>query len=180
MKIGGVIIENRFDVDEIINRHKKYFPYQCLHFDEGVKTMSDYNYLMTDIKFWDKLPFDYVLIFQHDSGLLCNGVEQFTKYDYVGAPWKFQEHGGNGGLSLRSRTSMVETLKRFKYLGMKKHGNEDIFFSNFLYGRLATRDVCSRFSVETIYKLGTIGYHAIDKYLTNGEVKNILNQYNNY
>lgn len=136
------------------------------------------NQLMTQPNFWELL-YDYerVLIFQHDSGLLRDGIEEFLKYDYVGAPWKFQQHGGNGGLSIRN-PKMMHLACRSKQWNHAL-GNEDVFFCNhFNYGStVAPRSVCEMFSVETIFKLGTLGYHAIDAHLTKEQCEQIKNQY---
>jgi hypothetical protein len=182
MKYGAVIIENRFDVAPIIKSHGKFIPkdwtirsYSSL----DIKSIKDYNTLLTSIEFWDSLPFDKILIFQHDSGLLRDGIEEFFEWDYIGAPWKFQHHGGNGGLSWRSKSAMIECIMQLPW--NPRYGNEDVYFSNLLKNmpqfKLAPREVCEKFSCESIYKEGTLGYHAIDKYLTKEECAKILTQY---
>lgn len=144
-----------------------------------INTLHDYNKLLTTQEFWASLPVDKCLMFQHDSMLLRNGIEEFLEWDYVGAPWKFQQHGGNGGLSLRDPLIMQHICKDFKWHpGL---GYEDVFFSNVMHnndlGELAPREVCKKFSCETIFELGTLGYHAIEKYLTPQQVKQIKTQY---
>jgi hypothetical protein len=178
VKKGAIIIENRNipGLSDTIRNHMKFLPdYGFIHFKADIKTIEDYNKLLTSVKFWESMPFDKVLIFQHDSKLLRSGVDEFLEWDYVGAPWKFQMNGGNGGLSLRSKQAMIDTLKLHTWDNSK--GNEDIFFSNLLVGKLAPRCVCEKFSCETIFKLGTVGTHAIDKYLTKEECNKILSQY---
>jgi carboxylesterase type B len=49
----------------------------------------------------------------------------------------------------------------------------------FKIGNLASRLVCEQFSVETIYRLGTLGWHAIHKYMSEKQVNDIINQYDN-
>jgi hypothetical protein len=178
VKKGAIIIENRNipGLKETIRDHMKFIPdWGFIHYKADIKTMEDYNKILTSISFWESVPFDKVLIFQHDSKLLRSGLDEFLEWDYVGAPWKFQMHGGNGGLSLRSKKAMIDTLKSFTWDRSK--GNEDVFFSNFLIGNLAPRCVCEKFSCESIYKVGTLGIHAIDKYLSKEECSNILSQY---
>lgn len=158
---------------------KKNFP-EARFIDLGVTTFSemDYNRLLASRFFWDQC-LGKVLIFQHDSRILREGVEEFIEWDYVGAPWQFQEHGGNGGLSLRSQTMMKKVINTVEY-NPSRHGNEDVYFSNYiphLGGKLAPREVCERFSCESIFKLGTLGVHAIEKYLTAEQVSQILTQY---
>jgi hypothetical protein len=184
MKYGAVIIENRFPVDQIVSDHKKFLPegWEVIHlYDPSIKNIQDYNSLLTSLEFWHFLPFDKVLIFQHDSALLRNGIEDFLGWDYVGAPWKFQHHGGNGGLSWRSKSAMIECIMHLPW--NPRLQNEDVYFSNLLKNmpqfKLAPREVCEKFSCESIYAEGTLGYHAIDKYLTKEECIKIKTQYDN-
>jgi hypothetical protein len=102
-------------------------------------------------------------------------------YDYIGSPWKFCEWGGNGGLSLRTVRVMRNIC--MTHVWDSNSGNEDIFFSNIMHnekiGKLAPREVCRRFACETIFELGTMGVHAVEKYLTDEQVKQINEQYGN-
>jgi hypothetical protein len=139
-----------------------------------------YNQLLTSEWFWFGLAdYDRVLIFQHDSGLLRDGIEEFLEYDYVGAPWGFQEHGGNGGLSIRNPEAMLKVIRKVPYFE-SVHGNEDVYFCNAMKElgmNLAPRDVCARFAIESILEYGTLGYHAIDKYFSKEIVSKIKSQY---
>lgn len=181
MNYGAVIVENRVDARPIIGIHQIYLPYyfQVIHVNNpDVKSIYDYNKLLTSLEFWQSVPFDKLLIFQHDSGILRKDICRFFEWDYVGAPWKFQEHGGNGGLSWRSKEAMLWCIKQKPW--NPSLGNEDVYFSNLLKDspfKLAPREVCEKFSCESIYKEGTLGYHAIDKYLTKEEVTKIKTQY---
>jgi hypothetical protein len=182
MKYGAVIVENRgIDVDGIINRHLKFLPdWKVIHINNPeIKTQNDYNNFLTSKEFYDLIPFDKFLIFQHDSGLLRKGIEDFLEWDYIGAPWKFQEHGGNGGLSWRSKKAMLECIMQLPW--NPTLGHEDVYFSNLLRRipnfKLAPREICEKFSCESIYTEGTLGYHAIDKYLTEKECIKIKTQY---
>lgn len=151
--------------------------------DFVINSIDDYNRLLTCAYFWDELLiFDRVLIFQHDSALLRNGIEEFYEYDYVGAPFWFQPNiGGNGGLSLRNPKIMKQICEQYPYVEGAM-GNEDVYFSNIMHdkkiGNLAPREVCEKFSVESLFKLGTLGFHAIDKYLTPEQCSGIKTQYN--
>jgi hypothetical protein len=180
MRYAAIIIDNRVDIaKKAIEEHKPFIPkgWQIINIVPNYKTMIDYNKLLTNPSFWDHIEYDRVLIFQHDSGLLKSGIEEFLKWDYIGAPWKFQEHGGNGGLSIRNPRVMFNICQKFKY---NHECNEDVWFCNKmkeLNMNIAPREVCSMFSVESIYKTGTLGYHAMDKYLLKIQVETILNQY---
>lgn len=199
---GACIVETRVipNLSEIINNHLKFIPNdwgltiycskQNRHLLKGLTrearvfylkdrfTIHDYNRLFKSVKFWDSLPYEKVLIFQTDSMLLKKGIEDFLEWDYVGAVWKFQEHGGNGGLSLRSVDVMRYICANYAF----SDRNEDVLFCNIMksnkIGKLASREVCKKFSCEAIFELNTIGYHAIDKWLTKEQCNIIKNQYN--
>ena len=145
-----------------------------------VNSLDQYNQLLTSYDFWKQIPYEKVLICQHDSGLLRTGIEFFYEWDYVGAPWWFQKYGANGGLSLRTVKAMQDITKHYTWTG----GNEDIFFSNIIHNsnvfKLAPPETCKLFAVETVFSMGSLGYHAINKHLSDTQVNKILNQYNNY
>lgn len=175
-----VIVETRYNVDDLIENHLNFLPECHVHHFKTLKINSekDYNLTLTNPLFWHVIKEENILIIQHDSGLLRTGIEDFYEYDYVGAPWKFQEHGGNGGLSFRKKSAMLECIDKVPYNGID---NEDVYFCNalkFLNKNIAPREVCEKFSCESIFKLGTLGYHAIDKWLLPEECEQIKNQYN--
>ncbi len=185
MKYAAIIIDNRpGKVAETMLNHGKY-----LHeswtiagvTNEQTTSASGYNAVLTRPSFWHKfVGFDRVLIFQHDSGLLRTGIEEFLQYDFIGAPIANIPGCMNGGLSLRNPEKMLEICQSLPYKGMSIHGNEDIYFCNYIRlfgGKLPTKEVAQKFSVETTYALGSLGYHAIDKYLTIDEIHNIMMQY---
>ena len=184
MKCGAVIVENRahVDVQKVIDDHMQFLPddWGVMHIkDVVINEQHDYNRLLGTVAFWEQIPFDKILIFQQDSGLLRKGIEEFMEWDYVGAPFTFQKHGGNGGLSLRTKKVMIDTLKLFPY-SVNELGNEDVYFSNYIEkagGKLAPFDVCEKFSTESIFKLGTLGHHRIDNYFGKDHADKIRNQY---
>lgn len=94
-------------------------------------SIMDYNILLTSKSFYHHiLCTDMILIVQTDS-MICPGnlnlLSQFMEYDYVGAPWKYQNNVGNGGFSLRRKDKILEILDKCPYT---KKENEDIYFSN--------------------------------------------------
>jgi hypothetical protein len=154
-----------------------YYQGNATIYDVDVKTLEQYNQLLTSPEFWLSIDEENILIFQHDSMLLRGGIEEFYDYDYVGANWYFQKWGGNGGLSFRHKSAMIKCIASGRNMPLI---NEDVYFSNKLKSlglKLAPPEVNERFSVETLFKLGSMGYHAIDKYLTKEQVEQINNQY---
>jgi hypothetical protein len=148
----------------------------------SINSLNDYNRFMTSPQIWERLSeFDRVLIFQQDSMILRDGIDEFLEWDYIGAPWKWQpepRQGGNGGLSLRNPKKCLDLVKQKAW--SLTYGYEDVYFTNHLHevgGRVAGYDVCRLFSCETMFELGTFGYHAIDKYLSTDQVNKIKRQY---
>jgi hypothetical protein len=127
--------------------------------------------------FWNELKsYKRVLIFQHDTGLF-KSIDDFLEWDYIGAPWQFQYFGGNGGLSIRNPQAMIDTIIQKPY--SSNYGNEDVYFSWYLIGKMAPRSECKKFSVESEFKLGTAGYHLGEdskRYLTDEQINKIKEQ----
>lgn len=190
MTYGSVIVETRplENLSQIIKRHVKYLPkqWQMLVFcskenehlvpdtckkvvlPEAFMSINEYNRLLTSMWFWNNIPFEKCLIFQHDSEIFRKWDNKFEQWDYIGAPWTFQRHGGNGGLSWRSVAAMKFCISKTEWISVM--GNEDVYFCNILHNtteyKLADRMTCSEFACETIYQPSTFGAHAIDKWLT--------------
>lgn len=63
-------------------------------------------------------PAEWLLVYQTDSMLCANSrqsLNSYLEYDWVGAPWNPKgRFGGNGGLSLRKVSSIVDVLRNQK------------------------------------------------------------------
>jgi hypothetical protein len=158
------------------NRHLQEMLNCEFHIVE-VNDIRGYNKLLKSKNFWNKIKEENVLIFQEDSRLLREGIEEFYEYDYIGATWDFYPFVGNGGLSFRHKSAM---LKVIEICNPENDINEDVYFAwgcNVLKLNLAQVHVANKFSCETQFHLGTLGYHAIEKYLPLEQVNEIKNQY---
>ena len=188
---AAIIIDDREHIaKKAISQHKPFIPkdWEILHikppYESGlynIKNASDYNTILTNPNFWRNCIYDRVLIFQHDSGLLRHGIEEFLKWDYIGAWIKNIPGCMNGGLSIRNPKVMYNVCVSNPYRGMAIDGNEDIYFCNRMREmgyKLPNKETCNKFSVETEYALGSLGYHAINKYHKN--YKSIIKQYENH
>tara|TARA_R110000782_G_scaffold30274_1_gene75268 strand:+ start:399 stop:956 length:558 start_codon:yes stop_codon:yes gene_type:complete len=184
MRKAAIIVENRNlpYLDRVIQNHMDHLPgFDLIHYsDMVVNSGHDYNNILTLPKFWD-IDYDKVVIFQHDSGILRNGIEEFLDYDYVGSPWRasanwarYDRAGGNGGFSVRDVKAHRDLLRIKLYDPHVE--NEDVWFTRNL-PNVAPYSVCVKFACETEYQLGTLGYHAIEKHMSTTEVNNILYQY---
>lgn len=132
------------------------------------------------------VPSERFLFFQTD-GLLCGGqfarLEPLLHYDWVGALWNMSERwyssattsgvGGNGGLSLRSRSACLRALN---HVGASRtdgndwmQGSEDLVFFRALKATgavLPSAGVAGRFAVETRWDTTRtpMGFHATWRY----------------
>ena len=178
----AVIVDNRLDIaKKAIKEHSPFLKdWRIIHCkDSTVVNGPTYNELMTSFKFWEALVnYDRVLIFQHDSRILREGIEEFLEWDFIGAAlYHIPFPCMNGGFSLRNPRAMLKCLNHKKY---HPPNNEDIFYCQTLQeigGKLPTKEIAMQFSVETIFGLGSLGWHQIDNYLTNVQCHQIRNQY---
>ena len=147
---------------------------------DGEMDINQYNQLLTSPKFWESLEYDKVLIFQSDSELLCEGIDKFLQFDYIGASWVWNPlYPGNGGLSIRTPKVMHAICEKFTWDALLNEDHwicEKMFEKNI--GRLATIPEANKFSVEAKFLMGSLGTHAIDKWLMPGQCEAIREQYN--
>jgi len=134
-------------------------------------TISDYSGMFYKSLLYDNIPTEIFLIFQTDSVICSNHkdlINNFLKYDYVGAPWDQGgvKNVGNGGLSLRRKSKMLEIVEK-----CDKHMdgvNEDLIFSR---GCGVTElnkpsvDEAKKFSIESLDNEKSFGIHKAYAYL---------------
>lgn len=135
-------------------------------------TRRDYNNLLVSKDFYNKIPTEVFLIFQTDT-MICKQnkhlINKFIKYDYVGAPILKMELVGNGGLSLRRKSKMLEIINTCEY----KNENEDVYFSRACHKNNVNKpdyEESKEFSVETIYHPNSFGVHKLWNYLSEKEI----------
>ena len=100
-------------------------------------------------------PAEWLLVFQTDSILCANSkknINDYLEYDWVGAPWDTRgRFGGNGGLSLRRVSAMIEVLRH--QVRKENSEPEDVWLTDRLGHRpgskLANGTVSLVFSGET-------------------------------
>jgi len=151
-------------------------------------TLEDYNTYLTSPEFWKGFSHKRVLIFQTDTCMFREGIEDFLKYDYIGAPWPPGFINsligrdlicGNGGFSLRNPSLMVEICET----KVKTLDQEDLFFSSSVYEMSETNpqivlpksmEEASFFSSETVLNIDTMAFHAAYKYHKITDLKKFL------
>jgi hypothetical protein len=134
-------------------------------------SIRDYNNLLVSKDFYDNIPTEVFLIFQTDS-IICKEykdlINDFIKYDYVGAPLK-AKLVGNGGLSLRRKSKMLEIIKNCEY----KNEPEDVYFSVSCSNvdiNKPSYEKSKEFGVEAVYHPNSFGVHKLWRFLNDKEM----------
>ena len=172
-----IIFHGNLNIDYIsdiikgkLSNHKHRISMLNLNVDN--LTIPDYNRLfINNFEFYDKIPTEIFLVFQTDTMINTQYkdlINDFLEYDYVGAPWIWTTpYGqvGNGGLSLRKKSKMLEIMKN----GKNKHLNEDVYFSmsNVIKLNKPTFEKAKEFSMEMIFSEKSFGCHKSYAYINN-------------
>jgi hypothetical protein len=198
-------INNKKIIKNIIKKELNDYKNKITLINLNVDNISfdDYNKILYDNTFYDKINTEMFLIFQTDSLIskqYSKLIYNFIEYDYVGAPWK-NGMVGNGGLSFRKTKKMKTILNNTSYYYIKDNVeelmNEDIFFSNneevffktdyikktnnnidknnFINNNVykPSLEEAKFFSVESIYNQMSFGIHKPWLYLNNNELESI-------
>jgi hypothetical protein len=124
----------------------------------GIDNFPDthlYSRYMKSPEFWSQVDGEHVLTFQTDSMFLKNSrrsLDEYLKYDYVGAPWKRSGRVGNGGFSLRRKSS---SLVAAQVASKTSNIPEDKYFAEYFRTHptfvLCPVQLSKEFSVETFF-----------------------------
>lgn len=172
--------------------NEKYIKNICSHISNNIKVIvfnhditdvNGYNNLLLSKKFWDLFVGEKILIYQEDTCFFKCNINDFLQYDYIGAPWpkkNIVEYGpcvGNGGLSLRSKSIMIEVIEKCSLINtfvtehnklyMKNCGlnncPEDVYFTINMFkyniGNLAPGEIANYFSTELLNNESSTGGH---------------------
>jgi hypothetical protein len=169
--------ENEEYVRSIVNRmsdEKSKENRVCIH-NIGISNLSarEYCKLFIDPSFlYHFIQTETFLVFQTDCLINPNDkhlINEFLylDYDYVGAPWVHSQQVGNGGLSLRKKTKMLEIINNKIWDGEEF---EDYFFSFYpgIHKPLASH--AKFFSVETLFTEHSFGLHKCWNYVDANEL----------
>ena len=132
-------------------------------------TIPEYNKLFFTKAFYDNIPSEIFLVFQTDTIIIkenAHKINDFVEYDYVGAPFTENEWNkntdkiGNGGLSLRHKSKMLEVLNK---CDIKKDVPEDVYFGALFCDKVKLHkpsyEKSKEFSVEQVYFDSPFGVH---------------------
>lgn len=137
-----------------------------------------YSNIFKDPLFYSHIETDIFLVFQTDSMIIAENkhlINDFLKYDYVGAPWA-DKVVGNGGLSLRNKHKMIEIIN---HRGHDTNTMEDWYFTRYDGILLNTPDFeqAKIFSIETVFNEVIFGIHNAWKYLPHSQIKYLIDKY---
>jgi hypothetical protein len=155
----------------------------------NIEPLDGYSKYMTSIDFINQIPTETFLIFQTDtmiSSLHKNLIYDFINYDYVGAPWfktedsknPFDGKIGNGGLSLRKKSKMLEVIHNVPY---PENMAEDEYFcihNKTIPLNKPTYEQAKLFAIETTYSPLSFGLHKAWIYITNYDLEKQFPGYN--
>jgi hypothetical protein len=74
---------------------------------------NEYNYLLQSSEFYEALPSENLLMMEMDAYLRKPIPDTIFGYDYVAAPYAWDESMSGGGLSFRKRSKMLEICSRY-------------------------------------------------------------------
>lgn len=142
-----------------------------------------YNKIMLSKEFHREIPTDKFLVFQTDTITFKPLDKEFLNYDYIGAPWRKENHDrygaqvGNGGLSLRSKTAILTILEQ--NIPREENDPEDLYLSRILTQQqfnIAPYEVALQFATEDVYAENTFGCHKSWELIRLEQLKKIINQ----
>jgi len=164
---------------------KVFIPERVKLIDLKVDDLNQYTYsgVLLEKSFYDNIKTEHFLIFQTDS-IICGKykktIDDFLKYDYIGAPYGDNTGVGNGGLSLRKKSKMLEILNKCKIKDDKdRYLMEDRVFS---YGcddidiHLPSIKEANNFSIESTMSNKSFGIHKAYHYLDDKQI-NAINEW---
>ena len=85
---------------------------RIIRLDIDNMTREDYSIMLLSSDFYKRFHGEKLLIYQEDTIILKALPPYFLQFNYIGAPFSNKEIG-NGGLSLRSRNTMIQICERF-------------------------------------------------------------------
>ena len=178
---------------------------KVIKLDYDNMTQSEYSNYLCTLNFWNLLYGEKILIYQEDTNIFKNNINDFLEWDYIGAPWpKIQNDTpnlvGNGGFSLRTKQCMIDVINKISLKDTKFNsstidfmknvglifGPEDVYFSKnmheFKIGKVADYNTAFNFSTESVYNPNSFGGHCFWYSDKNWKQRlyNLINQKNDY
>lgn len=124
--------------------------------NKWLSSLKEYNAMCCNQEFWNLFTdYEYVLIYQTDCWVFEDRLDYFMGlgYDWYGAPWPHHNDTvGNGGLSLRKVSKMIEITSKYEFKWESIYGAEDAWFCQNKGSELNICDLenACNFSMENI------------------------------
>ena len=155
---------------------------KVIKLDYDNMTQSEYSNYLCTLNFWNLLYGEKILIYQEDTNIFKNNINDFLEWDYIGAPWHKTQNDtpnlvGNGGFSLRTKQCMIDVINKISLKNTKFNssttnfmknvglmfGPEDVYFSKnmqeFKIGKVADYNSALKFSTESVCNPNSLGGH---------------------
>ena len=160
------------------------FKTQCIENASELRSIANYNLLLTSASFWEMFNEEEIVIFQLDSIFLREPKVEEYAYDMLGAVCGQVGENSfviNGGFSYRKKSAMIRACQEMEQKGYDRTQSEDILFTDVLRKgdyRFPTMEDCNNFAIESFGNVETcIGVHGTDKYYLCPEMKTALEKY---
>ena len=166
-------------IKNIVNKIDRDVQIIKLNYDN--LTQNEYSDLLREKQFWNMFAGEKILIHQEDSCIFKSNINDFFKWDYIGAAWnnayEINKHSvGNGGFSLRSKNIMLKCCEFnlmdidipdtvLKYMTKNALTNipEDVYFTSIMekysIGEISDINSANLFSSESFYNRDSMGGH---------------------
>jgi len=158
--------------EKIVNKLNRIYDNRIQLVNSGKETfnLSTYSkFLASRSIFYDFINTEMFLVFQTDSLIIKKYaflINDYLNYDYVGAPWEINDFPptkncnfiGNGGISLRRKSKMLEIVDKIPFYNV----SEDLYFCT-NYDNIKVYKPgykkAKRFSVEQVFSRITFACH---------------------
>jgi hypothetical protein len=171
--------ENGDFCKKVVHNLHQHRVVKFVNLHENNLDVDQYNLIFKNLLFYSHIETETFLVFQADSMILNKDqINEFLQYDYVGAPWKAFGWVGNGGLSLRRKSKMIEIIHE-KSSGNDTR-NEDMYFCHTQHNVPMSVPSCEeakRFSVETVFYESPFGIHNPWRWLLPEELSALTTKY---
>jgi hypothetical protein len=179
---GFIIFHGNKNKDFIYNlfdtslKEYKNRVYRLIQLNVDNLSGNQYNILCKSVSFYKCIDTEIILLFQTDSIILDKSLlYNYLEYDYVGAPW---QNGmvGNGGLSLRRKSKMIEICEKVDP-SYTLHEDNYFCYQNAVLLNKPSYEKAKSFSIETVFHEKSFGIHNAWRYLNKNHMDFLINKY---
>ena len=140
------------------NNNYEYMKILCESISKNIKIIKldidnlnqkTYSNLLQTKEFWNLFHSEKIFLYQEDTLVFKDNIEDFIEFDFIGAPWNKKNLGYNGGCCLRTRDIMLKCLEKEKpYFPEDKYYCKTIQKHNL--GKLPEYNIAIQFGEENV------------------------------